>query len=197
MSSYDDELAERIQLAEASQLAEAMHTAALSGDEYVIWKGVPVPVVDPGPLEPTGEAIEKAFERAVKAAFNGTVDPGPEEAVLLSDTELRNTYDPETFQATFQQIFDEAFRLLVSRQKKYGPENVRSLGFFGVFGRLADDKVERIRRALNGKVVHGKVELEAMQDFQDESVDDSLLDLINYGAILLALKRGQWGKPLA
>lgn len=104
---------------------------------------------------------------------------------------------PKTFQAAFDEIFDEAFELLVSRQRKYGPENVRQLGIFGVFGRLADDKVERIRRAMNGKISHGKVELDNLADFTDESVEDALFDIANYALILIALKRGVWGLPLA
>lgn len=103
---------------------------------------------------------------------------------------------PKTFESTFRRIFDEAFNLLVARQRKYGPENVRQLGIFGVFERLADDKVERIRRALNGRLVHGKIELDDMADFADESFEDALLDIANYALILIALKRGVWGAPL-
>lgn len=101
-----------------------------------------------------------------------------------------------TFEVVFGRIFDEAFDLLVARQRKYGPENVRQLGIFGVFERLADDKVERIRRALNGRLVHGKIELDDMAEFADESFEDALLDIANYALILIALKRGVWGAPL-
>jgi len=101
-----------------------------------------------------------------------------------------------TFEETFKEIYDEASHLLVERQRKYGPENVRQLGFYGVFGRLADDKVERVRRSINGRIVHGKVELDQMADYSDESLEDALLDILNYAAILLALKRGVWGRPL-
>src|SRR3990172_4304875 len=81
----------------------------------------------------------------------------------------------------------------IERQRKYGPENVRKLGIFGVFGRLADDKVERIRRALNGRIAHGEVVLDDLADFNDESFEDALLDIANYALILIALKRGLWG----
>jgi len=103
---------------------------------------------------------------------------------------------PATFQAAFDSIFTEAFVLLVDRQRKYGPENVRKLGIFGVFGRLADDKVERIRRALNGRITHGEVTLDDLADFNDESFEDALLDIANYALIIVALKRGLWGLPL-
>jgi len=101
-----------------------------------------------------------------------------------------------TFQEIFTKIFDEAFNLLVERQRKYGPENIRTLGMFGVFSRLASDKIERVRRGMNGTVVHGEVHLE-YTDFGDESFDDALLDIANYALIMLCLKRGLWGAPLA
>jgi len=101
-----------------------------------------------------------------------------------------------TFQAAFGNLFTETFELLVERQRKYGPENVRRLGIFGVFGRLADDKVERIRHALNGRIVHGEVVLDSPTDFDDESFEDALLDIANYALIIVALKRGLWGLPL-
>lgn len=101
----------------------------------------------------------------------------------------------ETFQSTFTDIFNEAFDLLVARQKKYGPENIRQLGLFGVFGRLADDKIERIRRGMNGTIDHGVVTIET-QDFNDESFEDALMDIANYALIMIALKRGIWGHPL-
>ena len=104
---------------------------------------------------------------------------------------------PSTFQGVFKDIFDEAFDLLVERQRKYGPKNVESLGLYGVFNRLSDDKVERIRRALNGKVEHGRVVLDTAVDFADESFEDALFDIANYALIMIALKRGEWGKPLA
>lgn len=107
-----------------------------------------------------------------------------------------DVFQTPTFEDVFEAIFDEALSLLVDRQAKYGPENIRQLGLFGTFGRLSDDKIERIRRSLNGRVVHGRVELEYPEDFGDESFEDALLDIANYAFIMLALKRGLWGKPL-
>ena len=101
-----------------------------------------------------------------------------------------------SFESLFKGIFAEAFDLLVERQRKYGPENIASLGMFGVFGRLADDKVERIRRSLNGTVKHGRIVLEPVDDFADESFEDALKDIANYALILLALHRGLWGFPM-
>jgi hypothetical protein len=103
--------------------------------------------------------------------------------------------EPNTFQDVFSAIYKEAFDLLVERQRKYGPKNIESLGLFGVFGRLSDDKIERIKRGMNGTIENGKVTI-TTRDFEDESFDDALLDIANYALIMIALKRGLWGKPL-
>lgn len=103
---------------------------------------------------------------------------------------------PETFDSAFGSIYKEALDLLIAKQKSYGPKNIEELGFFGVFSRLASDKVERLRNAMNGRVVKGKVEIDLAETLKDESIEDTLLDLMNYSAILIALKRGLWGLPL-
>lgn len=105
-------------------------------------------------------------------------------------------YRPDTFQATFADLFQEAFDLLVKRQVKYGPENISTQGFYGVFTRLKSDKIERLAHALNGRVVDGRIELDPFVDADDDTVEDAILDTVNYALILLALKRGLWGRPL-
>lgn len=106
-------------------------------------------------------------------------------------------YKPGSFEATFADIFQEAFDLLVERQKKYGPENIRQLGLWGVFGRFADDKVNRIRRAFNGTIKKGVLDVTLSDgDFDDESLEDALFDSMNYPGIMISQKRGVWGRPL-
>lgn len=105
-------------------------------------------------------------------------------------------YSADSFQAIFAAEYETAFDILVERQRKYGPQNIRNLGLAGVFGRLADDKIERVRKALNGKFVEGRVVLDPIQDFDDESFDDALYDIANYALIMLVLRQGLWGAPL-
>ena len=57
------------------------------------------------------------------------------------------------FEVYFQGLYDEARDILVQRQGQYGPSNIENLGIPGVFSRLNDDKMSRIRKALNGQVV--------------------------------------------
>ena len=108
----------------------------------------------------------------------------------------RDVNTTPSFEETFRDIFREAFDLLVERQKKYGPENIRSLGLWGTFDRLASDKIERVRRAFNGKLENGTLVTWLSEDFTDESFEDALLDIANYALIMLSLKRGVWGRPL-
>lgn len=116
-------------------------------------------------------------------------------SVPAEDDEER--FDTLTFQSVFTGIFDEAFTLLVDRQRKYGPDNIFNLGLFGVFDRLASDKIERVRRSFNGVIEHGRVRLDPEILYADETLEDALLDIANYALIMLALKRGVWGYPLA
>jgi hypothetical protein len=103
---------------------------------------------------------------------------------------------PKYFEDAFSRIFDQAYDLLVEKQEAYGPENVRELGFYGVFSRLASDKVNRLRNLMNGTLENGKISID-WADTNDESVEDTLLDIANYALILVALQRGWWGLPLA
>lgn len=102
-----------------------------------------------------------------------------------------------TFEQVAQEIYDECFDLLVQRQRRYGPTNIDQQGPWGVLSRIANDKLARIKRAFNGQVVHGEIVLDPITDTDtDESYEDALKDLVNYGIILLLLHRNLWGKPL-
>lgn len=126
---------------------------------------------------------------------DGTLVEVPDPDLLDARERLTST---ETFEDVMFGLYEEAFALLVDRQRKYGPENVRRLGMFGVFSRLSFDKIERVKRALNGRIVNGEVILDLENtDFADESLEDAILDIVNYGIIMLAVKRGLWGRPLA
>ncbi len=106
--------------------------------------------------------------------------------------------NPNTFEGVFQQIFDEAFELLVERQVKYGSANIAQQGMWGVLTRIADDKISRLKRSFNGSIRSGQIVLDEITDREaDDTFEDACLDVMNYAAILLSLKRGLWGKPLA
>lgn len=102
----------------------------------------------------------------------------------------------ESFEGEFKKIFSEAFMLLVERQRKYGPANIEQQGIPGIITRIKDDKLSRVKRALNGRIVNGEIYLDPIVDADDETFEDALLDIANYALIALALKRGVWGRPL-
>jgi hypothetical protein len=144
-----------------------------------------------------GEGWTKANE--VRTVSLADIRAAETHGTSFVNDSVRRTDAPEaeTFQGVFRAIFDEAFDLLVERQRKYGPENIARQGLYGVFTRLAYDKIERLRRSMNGVLWNGEVELDFVEDFGDESFEDTLLDIANYALIMLALRRGVWGRPLA
>lgn len=121
--------------------------------------------------------------------FNGV-------AIWPELTVMPDIFVENSFEAEFQKIYSEAFSLLVEKQRRYGNSNIEQLGLYGVIGRISFDKISRALKFMNGKVVAGKVELDALDDATDESLEDTLLDIANYALIAIALKRGVWGRPL-
>ena len=103
--------------------------------------------------------------------------------------------DRKTFQEVFAEIFNESWNVMIDRQAKYGNANIQQLGLYGVLSRVANDKMSRVMKSLNGKIVDGKVLLDPIkEEHVDEFLEDALLDIANYALIAIALKRGVWGK---
>ena len=100
------------------------------------------------------------------------------------------------FEVYFQGLYDEARDILVQRQGQYGPSNIENLGIAGVFSRLNDDKMSRVRKALNGQVVKGRTVLsqESKRELARPSVRDALMDAANYCLILVSLIEEEWSQ---
>jgi len=98
------------------------------------------------------------------------------------------------FEQYFAHVYREAQGILADRQAQYGPANIMNLGIPGVFSRLNDDKMSRIKKALNGEVVKGRVILspESLEELQHPSVRDALIDAANYCMILISLIENEW-----
>ena len=107
---------------------------------------------------------------------------------------MKNTPKTQDFEKYFTTLYDEAKDILVQRQRQYGPANIESLGVPGVFSRMSDDKMSRVKKALNGSVIKGRVVLSdaSLAELQHPSVRDALIDSANYALILLSLIAGQW-----
>ena len=75
--------------------------------------------------------------------------------------------------------------LMLKKQKDYGPRNITDFGELGILIR-ANDKIARLKNLrFSGRTA------------VNESVDDSWMDLANYGIIALMLRRGVFDLPLA
>lgn len=86
-----------------------------------------------------------------------------------------------TFEGLFEVIFEEAAGIMVDRQEKYGPHNIPRHGLAGIVVRMGD-KLARL----------DNVVLEGAGDLPDETIKDTLLDLVNYAAIGIAVLEKQW-----
>ena len=150
--------------------------------EFVEWQGTQVEVTDP---ELDGMDVIIRRDQIGTALLEALRD-APSSSV-------------ETFEDVAQEVFDEAFNLLIERQKKYGPRNIEDQGPLGVINRIEKDKLNRIKRAFNGSVVKGEIVLDSidMGGEEGDTLEDALLDVANYALITLLLIRGKWGKPLA
>jgi dUTP pyrophosphatase len=75
----------------------------------------------------------------------------------------------------FDRVLDTARDLFQQKSRAYGVANIAASGEEGVLIRMSD-KFARIRN----------------KDIPGESVDDTLIDVMNYAAILLLLRAGRW-----
>jgi hypothetical protein len=87
---------------------------------------------------------------------------------------------PASFEEMWVRISGEAIALCCQKQRDYGPGNIPAFGVLGVLVRL-NDKVERLKNLINSN-----------KDPEYESIEDTLLDLVNYSMIGIAVRRGWW-----
>ncbi len=93
----------------------------------------------------------------------------------------------------FEKIQKEQFELFCRKQYDYGPSNIsvgtqlntqkeRDFSLQGLWFRM-NDKIQRLLNLFINQT-----------DPENESIEDSFLDLGNYSIISLIVKRGKWGK---
>jgi hypothetical protein len=94
---------------------------------------------------------------------------------------------------TYEQAIDWAWEkiryTLIDRQRKYGHENINRSGELGLLVRL-NDKLARMENLL--KIRGTSILLEVCEE--DESVEDTAIDIAGYGIIWVMWLRGLWGK---
>lgn len=84
--------------------------------------------------------------------------------------------------------FREALELWIKKQADYGPNNIAQAGEAGVALR-ANDKVQRLLTLLKPTAIDNPGVP------ANEAVRDSWLDLVNYAAMGLLLRDGNWPAP--
>ena len=125
-----------------------------------------------------------------------------------------------TFEQAIDLVLTEMRDTMVRKQKDYGPGNIADMGELGLVVRV-NDKMARLKNLTLGKeeaklehiqnmieeydgdlddptLLIGKIMSVASSEEapQNESIDDTWLDLANYGLIAQMVRRGLWGLPL-
>ena len=103
-----------------------------------------------------------------------------------------STYSPadtskvNQFAADMWEILDKAGNLLLKKHEAYGPTNISQApgGPENGLRVRMHDKMARLNHILDNPSV----------DVNDESLEDTLKDLLNYCAIFIMVRRNQWPK---
>lgn len=109
------------------------------------------------------------------------------------------------FEDAIYDILSEARTIFIERHKKYGPGDLTPVN---VLYRI-NDKLIRLKRYYGldaamkyetlwdyAKAVAEGKEVPPPKESADETITDTILDLINYCVILEMLRRGYWGLPM-
>lgn len=95
--------------------------------------------------------------------------------------------NPKTFEEAIDIVHAVQKEILVERQKKYGKANIEKFGLKGVVIR-ENDKLERaVNLLFNG----------GGERVEDETIEDTFIDMANYPTIGLLLMEDMWKLPLA
>ena len=110
-----------------------------------------------------------------------------EVAVQLMEQQYPKTTDE------FKRLQQEQYELFCKKQMDYGPSNISvgtnliteeevKMSLTGLWFRM-NDKIQRIKNLLMNN-----------QKINNEPVEDSFLDVSNYGIMATIVKNGKWGK---
>ena len=91
----------------------------------------------------------------------------------------------DNFQEDAQEIYDELLSILVIKQIDYGPLNIWNAPGGATNGLMVrmSDKLERLKNLIYKNVKPN-----------NESLEDSFVDIANYAIIALMVQRGVWAK---
>lgn len=126
----------------------------------------------------------------------------------------------DSFEEVMVGVFLRKFHLMLEKQRGYGKNNISKAGLHGLFTRAQDklergknivgnpveqvDKVQRMLERLDPDANAADMdmfikkvdEIMNVQRYADESIEDTLMDLGNYGDIMYMVQMDAWGKDL-
>ena len=104
--------------------------------------------------------------------------------ILRSELVDPSTLDTTTFDGACAKEAISIANIVVRKQRDYGPANITTFGLEGVMIRLSD----KINRLINL--------LQNQKDPENESVEDTLIDISGYAIIGLMLQHKTFTQPL-
>lgn len=148
-------------------------------------------VTVPGWEASTGAVCEVEYAKNYGIPiFHYPSDPRSEYfEILLHPTEEKNPLQCRAFMQTLMGMY----RVHLSKNADYQSANVLACGEIGLVTRLWD-KVARLMSLTGFRFDVSNPRFVGAKDPKHESIDDTLLDLANYGVIGLLLRQGLWGK---
>jgi len=128
------------------------------------------------------DKCDKILQLAFRKILMGVIDPIDVKPVF---DKIKNTAFfkiLELNKTSIDSILDESFNLGVSKNNDYGSENILKFGIIGIVVRLGD-KIARYKNLSTNK---------AEQKVKDESLKDTLMDIINYATYGEMLSSDVW-----
>ena len=94
----------------------------------------------------------------------------------------------------FEDITNDMLQLFCRKQQDYGPKNIG-------MGDVVVDTNKKVKRSLTGLSVRMNDKIQRMLNLtfnnrepENESVEDTLIDIANYAVMALIVQRKLWGK---
>ena len=129
------------------------------------------------------DKCDKLLQISFRKILIGVIDPIDVKSVFdkVKNTALFKVL--ELNKASIDSILNEAFNLGVRKNNDYGSDNILKFGIIGLIVRLGD-KISRYKNLSMNKNIE--------QQVKDESLKDTLMDIINYATYGEMLSKDVW-----
>ena len=118
---------------------------------------------------------------------------------------------PKTFNEAMHAVLSEATHIMGTKRALRGTANIERQGLPGIINRIGEDKMSRIQKSVADRQFWSLVgqrpwaqktlsaagwsEDSTPDARADETLEDDLLDVLNYCLIAITLERGWWSLP--